>query len=172
MSAPVSFDQSTLMFNEEFENLRDALKEEAQTNLENTAAQTKIIMEGVVDGCAKAVATTVTTPSKAAINHTSPAPVATCANSIIISSVESTIESSIKKTGQKSIDKCVDTTAKKVIDQAIDKSVNTSKSGWNMVYSYFHGESTAIPVDTAVDGLLISPGALGVSEADNSEDSD
>jgi hypothetical protein len=143
MTFSVSSDTPAFIFDEEFENFRDVLKEETQVSLENTAAQTKIILQGSVDGSAKTVATSVTAPSKAGVEGASPAPIATSVNTVIISgSVESSIESTIKKTGQKSIDKCVDTTAKKVIDEGIDRSVNGSKSGWNVSYSYFQGSST------------------------------
>lgn len=145
MSSPVSLhtptttvfiDEEFEFFDDEFENTRKILKEEAQAAREKTSSQAKILAKAGVDTCAQGTAPLITAPVKASVTAISPVSIASSINTIITHCVEPSIESSIQKIGYKSVDKCVDTTAKKVIDQSIDRSVDSTKSYMSAIYNF------------------------------------
>lgn len=119
-----------VILDDEFEDIKQVLKETAFEALEKTSAQTKIALKTSADETIEFG----TTVLKEVAQENSPAP----STLVIAKSTDEFIDPAAKKMAHQSIDKCVDSCAKKAIDRGIDTSVNSTRSLLGRAYNYIH----------------------------------
>ncbi len=121
---------TSVILDDEFEDLRQVLKDTAFEALEKTSAQAKNALKTSADETIEFG----TTILKEVAQENSTAP----STFVIVKSTDEFVDPAAKKIAHKSIDKCVDSCAKKAIDKGIDSSVNSTRSLLGRVYNYIH----------------------------------
>lgn len=121
---------ASVILDDEFEDIRQVLKDTAFEALEKTSAQAK----NALKTSANETIEFGTTVLKEVVQANSPAP----STLVIAKCTDEFIDPAAKKIAHKSIDKCVDSCAKKAIDKGIDSSVNSTRSLLGRAYNYIH----------------------------------
>lgn len=132
MSSPVS-SSAKVFFNPEFEEeIKNMLKDEAHTTLENTSLKLKAVLNEQVNLAIESTVPVALSPITFTITNVSPEPLGIVVNT----SVNTCADTASKKVGYKVVDGCVDKTAKQAIEEVVNNSIDSTKSYVSIIYSY------------------------------------